>query len=511
MLRETDWNYYTEPRKGMKKGNYWPRGKTLGGSSAINGVVYMRGNRKDFDEWEQMGNPNWGWDSVLKYFKKSEDNRVPDIAADTKHHSVGGPLKIETYENNDSIKNIWYQSYADMGLPQVVDWNAEVNLGYGVSQSTTDKGTRCSAAKAFLVPAMNRPNLHIIKYAHVTKLEFNSAKSVSAVRFTLNGKDMSVRARKEVILSAGAVNSPKILLQSGIGPKKQLAKHNIEMVANLPVGRNLQDHLVVPLLFGIKTPFDKPFLMEDYLNDFYRYLVNRTTPFNGIGPSHAMAFISTVGDQRYPDIQMHHFYYKKRDPWCREFFTFYGYEDEIVESIVKANEEYAITGISSTLLRPKSAGKLTLRSSNVNDAPRIQPKYYENSEDMETVLRSLRWLQKMANTPTMKDIGADIVRVNIGACNAIEFDTDDYWRCYAEHMASTLFHPVGTTKMGPVNDKTAVVSPTLKVHGVSGLRVIDAGIMPNLVSANTNAAAIMIGEKGADLIKEEWSQKKDEL
>lgn len=514
MQRETDWNYFTEPMKGMKKGNYWPRGKTLGGSSAINGAVYIRGNRNDFDEWAKLGNTNWDWDSVMNYFTKSEDNRDASIASDRKYHGIGGPLKVETYENNDPIKKLWNQSFKEMGLELINDWNAETFLGYGISQSTTDKGTRCSAAKAFLIPAKSRPNLHIIKHAHVTKILFNADKTVSAVKFTINNdRELTVRATKEVVLSAGAINSAKILLQSGIGPRKQLIKHNIDIVENLPVGRNLQDHVIVPLLFAIKKPIDKPFTMENHLNEFYQYLVNRTSSqFKGIGPSHFMAFISTIGDQRYPDIQMHTFFFKQNDPWIREIFTFYGYHDEMIESIVRANQDYAITGFSSTLLRPKSAGKLVLRSRNPNDSPKIYANYFENKEDLDTMVRSLKWLRQLLVTPAMFDVSADIVKVNIKGCDEIIFDTDDYWKCYAEHMASTLFHPAGTTKMGPANDKTAVVDSVLKVKGVKGLRVVDAGIMPNVVSGNTNAASIMIGEKGADLIKEEWlSHYKEEL
>lgn len=473
----------------------------------------MRGNRRDFDQWEKLGNTGWGWDDILEYFKRSEDNLTPEIAADRKHHSIGGPMKVSIYENNHPSKQIFAESMIDLGYKMVTDFNAEEYIGVGVSQSTSFNGIRWSTAKSFLIPAKMRSNLHIIKNAFVTKIDFKSDKSVAGVRFIINGTTgMIARSKKEVILSAGAVNSPQILMNSGIGPKDHLAEHKIEIVQDLPVGYNLQDHVIVPYMIYFKKPLQNAYSIKDRVMEYFEYLMNRTgSSFTGIGGSHLMSFLSTIGDSKYPDIQLHYFHSGKNDPWLYDLYSLYGYDENIIKSIVDQNTKYDIGSIAPTLLNPKSAGRILLNSSDPFDKPIIKSNYFDNKDDLKTIIRSIRILQKLSETPTFKEAGADNFKVNLPECENYKFDSDEYWECYAEHMASTLYHPAGTVRMGSLSDSRSVVDPTLKVIGVKGLRVADASIMPNVVSGNTNAATIMIGEKAADLIKADWKDHREEL
>lgn len=353
-------------------------------------------------------------------------------------------------------------SALELGYKQVTDVNGDEYLGFVIGQNTIDHGTRCSAARAFLIPAKNRPNLHVIKQAHVTKIEFNADKSIAGVRFAINEEtELYARTRKEVILSAGAIGSPQILMNSGIGPEEHLKQMKIDVLRNAAVGQNLQDHLLVPYIVRFNKPVDHEYSMELNMKDLYEFAVNRSGLFSNVGISLLMGFISTINDPKYPDIQYHYFFIRQNDPFVRLVFELFGYRQEIVESVVEASKTGAIGIIISVLLNPKSVGKIELQSTNPFDAPKI-------------------------------------------GCEDTVYDSDDYWKCYAIQMASTLYHPTGTVKMGPDSDHDAVVDSTLQVKGVKGLRVVDASIMPKVISGNTNAPTIMIGEKASDFIKKKW-------
>lgn len=479
-------------------------------------MIYTRGTPQDFNAWADDGNPTWDWDNVLKYFKKSEDNRSPIIAADTKHHSIGGPLKIETTSSKVLATNILVNGLTEMGYENLTDINGDKHLGVIFPyQSYTYQGKRLSTAKAFLVPAKDRSNLHIIKHAHVTTFDFTDdydEKSVSRVNFVI-GNDkiaMSAKARKEFILSAGALGSPQILLNSGIGPQEVLDQFDIKSVKYLSVGKNLQDHIMIPVFMTIKHETTKSLSPDDIANEYYNYLLHGNGLF--AGSSVGLGFINTLNNSNYPDIQFFLLTFEKNDPNIMDIFTKFGYNDEILDSIQMMNEVYELACITVLLLNPKSTGRVELHSTDPFDQPKYISNFLENSDDLETLLRGFKIVKKLQETDALKIAGFKEYHPWIPGCLEEDFDSDDYTRCYIRHLSTTVYHPAGTTKMGPDNDEEAVVDSRLKVKGVKGLRVIDAGIMPNIVSATTNAAAVMIGEKGADFIKEDWSDmSKDEL
>lgn len=497
----------------MKTGVYWPRGKMLGGSSSINAMVYIRGNRFDYNDWESLGNSNWGWNNVLEYFKKSENNLAPHTAADRKHHGVDGPLKVIQYESNNPVEAMLAAGAAELGYKALGDVNGNEHLGFTPGQNTIYEGSRFSTVKAFLNPARNRKNLHIIKHAHVTNLQFNKDNSVKGVQFLVNGKHkLTAIPKKEVILSAGALNTPLILLNSGIGPRQQLANFKIPLIKDASVGVNLQDHLFVPLAFQFEESELEPFTMEGRLIDYFNYIMKRQGPLSDIGILHYTGFISTVNDPERPDVQLHYFVIQKGDPYLRFALEIYNFKENIIESLEQAGKDNHILITYLVLLRPKSRGRLELRSNDPLDTLKIYSNYFTEQEDVETVFRAIRQVQKYEKTKAFKKAKAKIVKINLPKCESLKYDSDDYWRCYAKHMPSTLYHPVGTAKMGPDSDPQAVVDPELNVRGVKGLRIIDASIMPKIVSGNTNAPTIMIGEKGSDFIKASWpTDQREEL
>lgn len=496
----------------MKKGNFWPFGKVLGGSSAINAMLYVRGNRRDYDYWAELGNPGWNWDNVLEYFKKSENILVDYLAADRKNHGVGGPLTVTNFNSVVAMKMILAECFFELGYKEIFDCNGDEHLGVLTSQVTAYNGARWSAAKGFLGPAKDRKNLHVIKHAHVTKLEFNEDGSVVGVNFLIDETiPMKAFARKEVILSAGAINTPQILMLSGIGPEKQLKKHNIPILHKLPVGKNLQDHPFVPIAFTVHKSTAQPFSTTDLADAMYQYVMHGTGMLSSTEVTDFIGFFSTVNDPKYPDIQIHTFNCKKHEPMVKILFTLFGFNDEIIESMVEANAKSEIVILISTLLNPKSRGSVKLRNSDPLAQPKIVHNYLLEKEDLETIVKGVQIIRNITNTEIYRAHEGEEVIVNLQQCKKFKYNSPEYWECYARHMTSTLYHPTGTAKMGPASDTEAVVDSTLKVKGVRGLRVIDASIMPKIVSGNTNAPTIMIAEKGAEFIKEEWKTVKDEL
>lgn len=507
------WDYYTEKTdlasKGFPKGSYWPRGKLLGGTGAINAMIYVRGNRKDYNHWEELGNPTWGWDNVLNYFKKSQDLRneyVFEVFGES-HHSRGGPLKVDMYHSMEPIKTVIYEAAFELGFKEIFDANAEEHIGYHTCMGTLDKGTRCSPAKAFLVPAKNRPNLHIIKNAHVTKINVSPKNVVTSVDFIVkDSQKLTATIKKEVILSAGAINSPQILMLSGIGPKAELKKHNIPLKADLPVGENLQDHAIVPIFFTFHKSTATNLDIKELADYLYMYVNHKIGPFAALGATDLIGFVNTVNDtDPFPDVQYHHFMYKKQTADLKIALDMFGFDDRISASISKGNHDQEVLCIFVTLLNPKSIGNIKLKSSDPFDAPVINANYLKEQEDVETFIRGIRILLKMLTTKTFESHEGKELHIDIPECDAMKTNSNEYWECYVRYMTTTIYHPIGTAKMGPASDPEAVVDSRLRVNGVKGLRVIDASIMPTIPSGNTNAPTIMVGEKGSDMIKEDWA------
>ena len=492
-----DWQYYTEPQKYSMFGYnnnqcFWPRGKVLGGSSIINAMLYVRGNHRDFDEWADGGCTGWGYKDVLPYFLKSEDILIEELK-DSKYHNTGGYLGVST-ENEYIITNEWLQAGKELGY-DIVDFNGESQAGFGRVQYTIRSGIRSSTSVEFLgKPARDRSNLHISLQSHVTKIDINNKKA-NGVFFLKDNRKYYVKALKEVIVSAGAVNSPQILMLSGIGPREHLEELSIDVVADLPVGENLQDHLMFFAFSPMNQDIGLSSSRVSSLKSKMQYYLfgSGVLSTTGVGTN---SFFCTSTDETADcatDIQIA-FYA------TRLYDNFFGYTAKIAKEYLAATESPGFTSVIC-LNDPRSKGIIKLKSADLFDYPLIDPKYLEDKRDVQTLIRGIRIWEKLIKTPTMQKIGASVNEMKLSFCSQHAFQTDDYWECVIRHVVYTIYHPTGTCKMGNENDKTAVVDPELKVRGIKGLRVVDASIMPNVTSGNTNAPVIMIAEKAADMIR----------
>ncbi|XP_073948385.1 glucose dehydrogenase [FAD, quinone]-like [Choristoneura fumiferana] len=513
-----DWGYKTEPQTGAcraYKGNQcaWPRGKTLGGCSSINAMFYVRGNKIDYDDWAANGNEGWSYDDVLPYFKKSENfNRFED--KNRKYHGTGGYLNVEKTPI-DSLESIILTAASELGMKVNDDINAESEMGITKSFTTTKNGVRQSTARAFLNPVKERPNLHVIKNTLVAKILFKpSSKIVDGILITQNNSNFIIKAKKEVILSAGTVNSPQLLLLSGIGPKKQLEELKIDVMADLSVGENLQDHVLVPMFY--KKPMNKNQSPVGTLNQIIEHLadfiIKRTGPFAGVTPHVVTAFVNTSDSAATsPDMQYHYLFFPPSLNNLLDVFWKHGLDDEYNSFYNDLNENNLVLIIYNVVLFPKSKGRIVLRSKDPKDHPLIYPNYFDNPEDMLTIIKGMQQTMKLAKTKTFEEFGLELIWPRFKSCTVFTEGSDQFLDCYARELTFSLYHPTGTVKMGPDDDETAIVNPELKVRKVKGLRVVDASIMPKITRGNTNAPTIMIAEKGADLIKKDWFNVHTEL
>ena len=443
---ERDWAYMTVPQK--HAGNiprYWPRGKTLGGSSSINGMIYIRGHHTDYDNWAYQGCDGWDYESVLPYFKKSENYEKG--ASET--HGVGGPLHVTTIKNSNPVSKVAIEACREIGLPVTKDFNTDI-WGAGMNELTvTPEGERCSTAKAFLVPVLGRENLTVVTNAAAQKLLFEG-KRCTGVQYRKDDKLVNAYASREVILSAGAIGSPQLLLLSGIGNAKDLREHGIDSIVDLPgVGQNLHDHLLVSVIFEAKQQIPPP--QANLLE--------------------AQLFWKSRPEMKTPDLQplfMGLPYYAPGFEGPENAFTF-----------------------CAGLVRPVSRGELKLNSSDPQDAPYLDPNYLGEQTDYDALYNAVQLCRKMGYTNAAEGWMKEEVYPGKNA-------TEEELESYIRKSCSTYHHMVGTCKMGI--DSASVVDSELKVYGVEGLRVADASIMPDITSGNTNAPTIMIGEKAADMI-----------
>ena len=470
-----NWAFETVPQKGLNgRIGYQPRGKGLGGSSAINAMVYIRGHRWDYDHWASLGNNGWSYSDVLPYFKRSENN----AEFDGEYHGKSGPLRVNKLRTGNPIHDIFRQAAQEAQFRVREDFNAEDHEGLGTYQVTQDNGERWSAARAYVHPHIgNRSNLKVETSAQATKILFEGKRAVG-VEYMQGKQKKTIRARREVILASGAFQSPHLLLLSGVGDSAELSKHGIACVHHLPgVGANLQDH--PDFIFSYAS--DAPYFFGTSLKGIPRlirgigqYRKERrgpiTTNFAECG-----GFLKTRPDLDVPDIQLH-------------------FGMSIVDN--HGRTRHRGTGFSChvCLLRPKSRGTLTLNSADPLAAPRIDPNFLGEEADLEAMVAGYKTTQRLMETPSLRALQTkDMFTADV--------KTDDDIRKILRDRVDTVYHPVGTCKMG--SDAMAVVDPKLKVHGLDGLRVVDASIMPTLIGGNTNAPTIMIGEKAADMIKAE--------
>lgn len=489
----------------------------LGGTHALNAMIYLRGHRRDYDGWHKLGNPTWSYDEVLKYFRKSELNANNDFVRyeNGKYHSNKGMLKVGNYRSENEtnvIEDLFVAAAKEAGYDYVDDFNSDKLLGYGRVQGTVDGNRRQTTAKAFLTPAKDRPNLHIIKYAHATKVEIDDDGTATGVHFVYNGKHkMFAKARKEIVVSGGAISSPQLLLLSGVGPEKHLKQLGIPVKKNLAVGKNLQDHLIVPMFFSYHRSQVSSLPTESLLEDITDLLLHNKGPLSNIGITDLVGYINTVNGTGYPDIELHHFAFKKDANAIKVYSEVVGLNDEIQKKLKETSSQGEMSMVFVVLLNPKSSGKIQLKSTDPNDKPSIFANYLDEKEDWKTIVNGVKYQFNHVKSKAFKEHEGEFVRLPFDECDKFEFPSDKYWKCYVNYMTTTVYHPTTTCKMGPKSDKSAVVDSRLRVHGLKGLRVIDASIMPHVPSANTNAPTIMIGEKGADFIKEDWNVARDEL
>ena len=492
-----DWEYYTEPQKvsclGLK-GNrgYWPRGKVLGGTNMLNGMQYTRGSKYDYDEWARNGCTGWSYKDVLPYFLKSEDIQINDLKSSI-YHSTGGPLAVSTGKVTP-LADLYMKARNEAGY-NITDYNGENQEGFSYIQRTIRNGVRSSTSVEYLKNTADRTNLHIAVNSMVTEIVIEK-KSASGVFVIRNHKKYFIKAKKEVIVSAGAINSPQLLMLSGVGPKEQLEALGIEVKADLPVGKNLQDHQMVLMFTKINQSIS---LTVNSLDNWWtklQYLLLGTGPL-GKSSLDVSGFLYTDETKRgktYPDVQ---FIFFSILPG-RDIFNF---RDEVVkEQLAKHPNEHGFMTVVS-LTHPRSRGTITLKSSDPFDYPAIDPQYLTDKSDVSEFIAALRTWEKFIETPTMQQLGAKVEHGKISFCSQHKFQSDAYWECVTRHLALTVYHHSGTCKMGSANDPSSVVDPQLRVKGIKGLRVVDASVFPNVTAGNTNAPVIMVAEKISDMIR----------
>ncbi|EDW51057.1 glucose dehydrogenase [FAD, quinone] [Drosophila sechellia] len=502
------WNYFTEPSddacQGMKDGRcYWPRGKMLGGSGGANAMLYVRGNRRDFDGWAAMGSTGWSYDHVLPFFEKS-------VTPQGNATHPKGYVTLKPFERQDNdIHQLIIDGAHELGQPYVERFQEGSETGYAHVPGTVRQGQRMSTAKGYLgAVAKSRSNLHVVKNALVTKLDLDG-ETVTAVKFERAGVSHRVKVTKDVVISAGAIDSPALLLRSGIGPSKHLEELGIPVELDLPgVGRNLQDHVVVPIFLRLDEGQAEPMTEKAVLDGIYQYLIHRTGPLAAHSTASLVAFINTnaSSDSAYPDTENHHLFFQRADHASLELFTKgLSIQDQYTEVLQEYLKDSHLLCVFVLLSHPAARGELHLKSRDPNEPPILTSNYLSESEDVATLMRGIRYIESLGQTKAFQDHLAEIARIPIKECDHIEnYRSEEYWRCYAKYFTVTCYHQSGTVKMGPDSDHEACVSQRLKVHGLKNLRVADASIMPAVVSANTNAATVMIGERAAHFIKEDY-------
>ena len=475
------WCFETEPEPGTANRRMpWPRGKVLGGTSSINGLVYIRGQAADYDHWRQLGNAGWGWDDVLPFFKRAEDQ---ERGAD-EFHGTGGPLGVSDLRMKHPICEAYLKAAVEIGIPLNPDFNGPRQEGAGYFQLTTRGGFRCSTARGYLRPAAKRPNLEVRTGALVERIELDGRRA-TGVTYRRGGQSETVGARAEVLLSAGAIGSPHILQLSGIGPGAALQAAGIDVAHELPgVGENLRDHIQVRMYYRCTQPIT--------LNDTLRswtgkagiaaeFLLKRGGAMS-IGAGQVGIFTRSRPHVEAPDIQFHIFPLSTDRPGLG----------------IKGLHQFSGFTASVCNLRPESRGRVMVKSADPAAHPGIWPNFLDAAEDQQTIIGGVRVARRLAGAPSLAPYVAE--EMSIGA----EAQSDDEILTKARDLGTTIFHPSGTCKMGAGKmggDPMAVVDERLRVHGIDGLRVIDASIMPALVSGNTNAPTIMIGEKAAQMIR----------
>jgi choline dehydrogenase len=476
--RRLNWRYYTAPQERLNgRRLFWPRGKTLGGSSSSNAMCYTRGHPADYDAWRDLGNPGWGYADLLPYFKRAEHRE----RGASEFHGNGGPLNVAPLRSPNPLSLAFVQAAASAGYRPNEDFSGADQEGVGLYEVTQVNGQRCSSARAYLRPAEGRPNLAVLTLAQATRVLFEGRRA-AGVAFMREGSERRVSARREVILCGGAINSPQLLLLSGVGPGAELQALGIPVVQDLPgVGKNLQDHLDVTVVQACVKPVSyglTPATALRGLADVARYLVSRRGMYT-TNAAEAGGFVKSAPGEPLPDLQFH--------------FTTAPLSNHGLDLKFLLQQGYSLHVCD---LRPRSRGEIRLAGTDPLQHPVIEPNYLDHPADLEKLVLGVKVARRILAAPAFDPYRGEEIRPGP------QVRDDDALREFIRQRAETIYHPAGTCKMG--TDPMAVVDAWLRVRSIEGLRVADASIMPLLPGGNTNAPAIMIGEKAADLIRSVW-------
>lgn len=467
-----DWDYQTEPQPGCGgRQLYWPRGKMLGGSSSINAMIYMRGHRADYDEWAALGNTGWGYQDLLPYFRRSESN---SRGADD-FHGDDGPLRVADLNDPNPLSEAIVRGFAECGVATTNDFNGATQEGAGLNQVTMRQARRWSAADAYLHSVrLQRPNLQIVQNALVRRVVFEGTRATGVEYSTAGGPVQTASTGREIILCAGAIGSPQILLLSGVGPAAQLRAIGIPMVHDLPgVGENLQDHLISGVIMGSNRR--DTLASAESIGSAFRYFFRKKRGPLSSNVAEVCAFVHTQSGLAAPDLQFH---------GAPGYFVNHGL----------GREKIPAASLGATLIRPHSVGRLSLRSTDPTAHPAIDPRYLSDPRDLALLVEGFKLARRVFASAAFRP------HATVELVPGPQTQSDEDIAAAIRGNCETLYHPTGTCRMGPVGEANAVVDPQLRVQGLAGLRVVDASIMPVIPRGNTNAPTMAIAEKAADLL-----------
>lgn len=485
-----DWSYKSKTSnrscRASRDGCVLSRGKMLGGNGAMNNMLYVEGNEEDFLDWP-VTSRTWNWKDVLPYYEKTKS----------------GPMKVEQFT---SSKDTFYQVLLKAGLEKGYSTPTKpVGLGYSFADGTISKSSRFSAAKAHLMPP--KLNLQLIKNAVVSKIMFDKTGRATGVQFQYNGTDtLTVSSKKEIILAAGPIANPQLLMLSGIGPQNTLTKMNISVIKPLPVGKNLQDIIIVPLYFQFHASTAAPLTKSDFLDNIYLYAMNGTGSLSHHGISNLVAHWNMNSENQRPDIQVTHKYFPTNAFDLHFYLTVSGYAEMVGRQILDNNQRGEIIVMNIGLMRPKSTGYVTLTSKDPIAKAKLRTKYLEHSDDMSTIVKAIKNAASFVKTKEFIKHEGKLIRMPLVDCKDKEYESEDYWRCYAASMSRSAGRQFGSTRMG-ANEMNSVVDGRLKVHGLDGLRVVGSSVLPMSAGGQSNSATLMVAERAADLVKADWMGK----
>lgn len=511
-IRNIEWIYPVESQKNaflayVNNATKMRLGKGMGGSTTSANSIYNRGNIMDFDNWARMGNPGWDYESVLPYFKKSEkfnDNLVPE---EDQYHGRSGPLSVEISKVTNKYVEQFLRAGQEMGN-NIIDPNGPQQIGFSPTFRTINNGVKASSSESFLAPVVDRANLQVRTNARVTRVLFNGNKRAVGVEYTLDGKRRRVYAKKEVILAAGVINTPQILMLSGVGPQRHLKEKRIPVVAAVEgVGQNLQMHPIFFLGFSVKEGSVPVTSAANLIPDLKEYIASQTGLLVEGGANAAYAWFN-LGDQKNPTwsdtfIEISPQHVASLEPEI--IAPFVGLDPEIFIEDAAAQTNRSIVAMAPTLARPKSRGSVTLRSANPLATPVVDFNALSHPDDIKLFVKAVRKTFEIASMPALKDVIQFQYQPNmVSPCRHFIPHSDESWECLIRHILYAGYDFTSTAKMAPSSDPSGVVTPRLRVRGVTGLRVVDSSVMPNIPTSNPMAATYMVAEKGSDLIKEDW-------